>query len=403
MGGGGSFVVPTFQLTDYGQGGWNSQSDYKAVYHNGNTYIGWVASNGDVRIGTVPDSTGVMVNIFTLHAALEIDTHVSPSILVRDSDKRLMVFYSQHNGAALYMRISTNPESTSAWDAEVNLDSQIGGSQYTYPSVFQLLGRTNDPIVLMYRDRPGGGTDTALCYTSTTDHDASPTWSGQTIIVQETEMMYWKVLGETGPSGVRIDIALIDGHPVTDAPTKLYHMYGDATDWHKTDGTVILSGFPLGPTDMTEVYNGASGSAWIFNVAMDGSNPVIAYQAGTYQSGAEDTIYARWNGSAWVNTTIRSADGPAPVYVAGGSVVDEGDPRVAYVIGYDGAEWEAFRYETADSGATFGTPEQLTSGSAKPAHHAATVRNRGSLVKAIWLRGDVEENDFTLRIEGTTS
>lgn len=402
-GGGASFVLPPteVELTDFGDGGWNSQSDYKAAHYNGKTYFGWVATDGDVMIAAYDHATETVGTPFTLHAAFEDDLHVSPSILVRDSDKRIMVWYTRHNGTGLFMRISTNPEDVSSFAAEVNLDSSVTGAQYTYPSVFQLVDRLNDPIVVMYRERPGGGSGTALAYTASSN--GGTTWTTQTILNTSSLMRYWKVYGR----GNRIDVAMISGHPVTNAPTTIRHMWADNVNWHETDGTIITS-FPIDFADMTEVYDGADGSAWLQGISLDADDhPVILYKKGPYGQGDGDIMYAHWDGSAWDNTLVSNMGGTSAVeYAPGGAVLDDTNPTIVYACLYNEDVWDLYKFVTEDDGATF-ERTQITRNSFHDNLWPATIRDRADGLSALWLRGTAEGDleagaVYNLQVMGTS-
>lgn len=401
-GGGAATLLPpsTFDLTAIGEGGYNQQSDYKAVHYNGRTYFGWINTDGDVKIATYVNATGEVEDEFTLHAALELqELHPSPSILVRDSDHRIMVFYTRHNGAQLYMRISTNPEDTSAWGAEQNIDSQVGGSQYTYPTVFETLWNGDNTTFVWYRDRPGGGSDTALSYTFSIDNGT--TWDPNTAVMDETAQFYWKLYG----ADERIDVVCTNGHPTTNAPTKLYHMWNDSNDWMESDGTDITS-FPIPFADMTEIYDGSEGSAWVLGLTRNADDyPVVLYKTGTYGAGDWDLWRARWTGSAWDTQFVVNGGGPTDVvYAPGDAVLDQSDPDIVYAALYIDGQWEMNKLTTDDDGVTWNR-QQLTSNSTLTNLWPATVFNRAEL-KALWLYGTVTGTEpglaeFDLAIRGT--
>jgi hypothetical protein len=401
--GGGAGFTPapeTFALTASGQGGWNQQSDYKAVHYNGRTYFSWVASNGDAKIATYVHATQTVEDEFTLHATLLDDLHVSPSILVRSSDHRLVVAYTRHDDSFIAVRISTNPEDTSAWGSEVTLDSTLGGEGYTYPSILQ---RDSGTILLFYRDYISATDESFLTYTSSTDGGA--TWAAQKhLYVEGTRGSYWKVFGR----GERIDVVVIDGHPVTDAPTKMFHMWADETNWHDSDGTVLGS-LPHDTSDMTEIYDGSDGSAWVMNVALDADDhPVVCYWTGTYGQTDMDINYAHWNGSAWeLNLVTNTGGDGSTMYAPGGAVIDENDARYVYATVFDNGQLEAFKFTTEDDGATWSS-RQLTAGSSTGNFWPAVVRNAEDGLRAIWLRGEdpidnITSADFDLAIIGTSA
>ena len=111
-GGSGGFAPPASavtSLTAAPQGGWSWFEDPRAVAYNGYTYFGYVrGDNGDVAVVSVSPVGGVSAET-VLKAALEVDDHASPSFLVRDSDHKLMAFYSSHFDTTMRLRISSSP------------------------------------------------------------------------------------------------------------------------------------------------------------------------------------------------------------------------------------------------------------------------------------------------------
>lgn len=398
VGGTATFPAPpsSISLTSSPNGGWNQQSDHKAAYYNGKTYLAWVDSSGNVEIAAYDHSTETLSLIFTLHAALEADVHVSPSVLVRDSDKRIMVVYTKHDQNVFYARVSTNPEDVTAFATEQELDSVLGGTTYTYPTIFQQLGQAGDPVVVMYRDVQGITTGT-LAYTYTTDHDTSPTWQAQTDLYENPGFLsYWKASCD---GNIRIDVIATDGHPTTDAPTKLYHMYSSATDWHATDGST-LSGMPFGPSDLTEIDDGSHGSCWPMGVVANGGNPCAIYWRGTYGEGDMDIMYARWNGSAWVKNLVANVGASGSFYAPGGAVIDEQDPDIVYAALWNGERFAVYRMVSADNGATWSSTP-IDSGDTDDVVWPAVVLNGASELRVIWLSGTISDEDtFSLAIRG---
>ena len=118
-GGSGAFTPPPgpFVLTTAPAGGWTQIPEAHAIYYNGHTYFGYVnGANGNIEIRSYNHATGITSAATVMHAALDspADTHDAPGLLIRDSDKHIVASYSAHNGAALYVWISTNPEDISA-------------------------------------------------------------------------------------------------------------------------------------------------------------------------------------------------------------------------------------------------------------------------------------------------
>ena len=107
---GGAYAASPFSdftLTAAADGGWTWFTDPRAVYYNGKAYFGYVDNSGNICIRTYTHATATVSAETVLHAALQVDDHANPSILIRDSDKKLLVFYSSHDDTTMRLQIST--------------------------------------------------------------------------------------------------------------------------------------------------------------------------------------------------------------------------------------------------------------------------------------------------------
>ena len=98
-----AFIVATLWVTSYaldytlvGDAAWCWFADPRSVYYhnlNERTYYGWMTASGDVNVAQYDHATRE-TKYSTLRNNLEIDDHDNPSILIRASDRRVIVFYS---------------------------------------------------------------------------------------------------------------------------------------------------------------------------------------------------------------------------------------------------------------------------------------------------------------------
>jgi hypothetical protein len=287
----------------------------------------------------------------------------------------------------MYVRTATNPEDASAFDAKVNLASQLGSNYVTYPVPFQLLSETSDPIHLFWRDIPEGasGTET-LAFSKSTDGGA--TWAPQTVLFTPgSGIRSYRQIASNGLD--RIDFAVTDHHPA-DGATSLYHFYYTGGSYYKSDGTLITSSPPLTVADLTLVYDGSTERCWVWDIAYNVSgNPVIAFP--TFPStSAHRYRRARWTGSAWdIKTIIDNAgggiNGGGEPYYSGGMALDPDNPDVVWAsVGVGGGRWDIYRCGTSDGGATW-TTEALTS-SGKNVRPTA-VQNHAPNLQVVWMVG----------------
>jgi hypothetical protein len=374
-------TLAAFALTTAAAGGWSWFGDPRAVYYNGKTYFGYIrGDNGNVCIRSYDHVTEIVSAETVLHAALEIDDHDVPSIHVRPSDGRIVVWYSAHLGPAIYQRISTNPEDISAFGSETDLDASFGGSQYTYPSpVYTSSGTT---IWLFVRSHVAG----IAYWWYNASGNGGATWGSTT---QLHSVTYSKI-ASNGTD--RIDVAC-SNHPDAGA-TKIYHLYRQSAAWHKSDGTNMGTGIPFAGTDMTTVYDGGAKLVWIWDIAYksDG-NPVIVFVK--FESTTDHRyMYADWDGSTWTVTEIVAGGSyiatdlgfnASQVYYSGGVVLDHSDPTIVWAsVGVGGGVWEIRRLVTANAGASFSSSTLVSSGkNMRP----VSVRNHVPGLQALYMPG----------------
>lgn len=382
------YALPTARANGALPGAWSWFTNPRALYYNGKTYTGLIATLGDVTIHSIADST-YAAQSGLLHATLEADDHDNPSLLVRNSDKRLLAFYCQHNGATVYQRISTNPEDVTSWGTEASLDASfdLGGTHatYSYPNPVQLTGEANEPIYLFVRERTANG----IWYSKSTDGGA--TWPAiVNIIANGTERPYFHVV-KNGTD--RIDIICGDGHPTEVSSLSVYHCYYTGGNLYKSDGTLIgaIGSGPYTPaTHLTRVYNGATNFGWHWDIVIDGSGyPVIVYAQ--FQNSAVDQFYryARWTGSAWVDNQIVAAGTylyAGEIYYSGGICLDPANPNVVYLSRQVSSQWEIWKYTTANNGVSWDAGVAITSGSSVKNIRPYVPRGGGPLT-VMWLKG----------------
>lgn len=392
-GGTGGFALPTpveATITSSPEGGWQGLTESSAYWYNGKTYFGYVDSSGNVKINTYSDG-GVLGTAFTLHAALQVDWHVSPAVLVR-SDGRIFVAYSAHSGGAMYVRLSTNAEDISAWGSETNIDSQLGGFQYTYPILFESGGT----IHLFYRDDgPGGnGEPSKWSYSMSTD---GATWAAETIFYNQGTVNTYMAVDY---DGTRFDFAVTDGSADSENAS-VYHFYRVGSSYYKSDGTLISASLPLTPSSLTLVHSGASGGArYPASIAGNHGAPVITWPE--FTAGNEDWYYASsTSAGVWTAHNVVSDGASGAAWVEGGFALDHGDATTAWLSRSVSGHYQVFRYRTGDGGATF-TSVQI-SASASDDFYPFVPRNRGRLV-ALWLRGTASSStSYTLQIMGANA
>lgn len=366
-----------------------------AVYYNGQTFFGYVDNSGVIKARSFDHSTLSVSSAFNLHATGVEDHHADPWFLVRDSDKRLVVAYCGHNDSHLYVRISTNPEDATAWGSEADIDASVGGSLYTYPNLFQLLGEASDPIYLFCRDTPSG----SMTLMMTKSTDGGSTWSAKTKLWQGSGVgSYWRIYSNDND---RLDFIVSDGTDLGD-DASAYHFYYQGGSYHKTNGTAMGSP-PFGPADATKVYDGTGAGVRLpYGIVVTGGE-IIALLATWNGTGTLiDYRYTRYAAGTWTTHLMGSAGAEAD-FLEGGLALDPADPRNVYMGQYDGSEWHMFKWRTEDHGATWPSKNRLTY-SGGPHWDPIIPKNYAGELRVLWLEGPFalgSPYDYDLGINGS--
>jgi hypothetical protein len=335
-------------------------------------YAGWIQTDGSVIIASIDLNTGTVVQT-NLHAGFA-DTgggtpsndHASPGIAVRP-DGRIIVFYAQQAGSALYYQISTNPEDISSFGSELTVSGAGDIATYPHPhfigsTLFLIHSIGGEWRIITSTD--GGVSWGPLVMMQT----ASPNPGAYPIFVNNG--------GNTPGSATRIDWATSMAPDASGSGyaslSNLWHGYFDGMNFYTTAGAVICSfaslpvitspnvahgpgGVPI--ASMTEVYAyTTNGVCSVWDLGYDSSgNPVIVFDSfPLVQIGDTDTApasrwadhrynYAHWNGSAWTAVQITAAGGQIGSALSGeeggafggaysgGLALLQSDPTVVYL------------------------------------------------------------------------
>ena len=380
------------KVRSLGGGAWCWFADPRGVHHEGTynrTYVGWLDRQGDVKMASYDHNTRLRTTV-VLHWALGVDDHNNPSLHVLP-DGRLMVFYSEHNGDAMYYRISTRPEDITSWGRERTvptntIKSSTGSNRgYTYPNPVQLSEESNR-LWLFWR----GGSSWP---TFSTSRDGGNTWStARNWVSYPHHRPYIKF--STNKRN-KIHFAFTQGHPSAINTNIYYARYNSNGYLYRANGTRIksTSQLPLSPSEADKVYDTDS-KAWIHDIAYDSSGrPIIAFAA-IDSSGQHHYRYARWTGTSWkwyrVTPAGRSiADSGREPYYSGGITLDHENPSVVYLSRQVNGMFEVETWRTPDGGATW-TREAVTSGSS--VENVRPISPRGLLafdddMSVMWMRG----------------
>ena len=360
-------------------GAWCWFQDPRAVRYVGvhdRTYIGFADRSGNIAIIAYDHTTKRELSAAILHPALETDDHAAPAILI--SEGYILVFYSAHNGANLYMRKSVKPEDISEWEDE----KVIATGSITYPNpVKTSTGR----IYVFYRQ--GNSNDGDLYYIYSDDEGNS--WSSPTQLVDwGSDCSYFKIAAKNNE--IHVAITTAEGGE-TNPHYNIYYFYSDdgGITWKKRDGSVLT--LPITPSTAELVYETpANSNSWVWDIAIDDEgNPWIVF-ADELETDNHKYKCARWTGSEWQITLIANSNygGLYSIegFYSGGVYLNHDDPSIVYCAIYTNGNFEIQKFKF--NGETWSKIEDITSGGNKWNIRPVHVRSAHPELEVVWMWGD---------------
>jgi len=293
----------------------------------------WIGTTRDTVGGTTQHITefNIQTRTYTtvqVGTVFQKDDHNQVQILIRNSDKRLIAFYVEHNGSAIRWKISINPLDGLSWGAEkavnpVSLYSYISPYQTSDGKIFIFFRANSTPAVWYYMKSTDGG----------------ETFSGLQQIYNNGSTQAYLISTQDGD---KIHFTASNGHPqhISEGLIHSYHFYFDmqTETTHKTDGATIT--MPLTPSALSVVHLVTGNDAsWILDVAVKNGQPRIIFAF--YTDGMSVNLihkslyYSEWNGTAWT-TAIKISDTMEGYIETDGSIQE---------MGYTGAS----RFNTSNS------------------------------------------------------
>ena len=396
--GGSSFapapVASVFSLATTGF--WNDISEPRAYHYNGKTYLAWVTDLAHIWVAEYVHATDTLSTPYDLGAVTAASgvIHVSPSIIVRSSDRKIVVAAVSEGGSnqpAVW--VSTNAEDATAFGSATLFGS---AGNHSYLSLTQMSSATNDPIhawTMRY-----DGSKYQLGYHASTDGGA--TWGSFTAVVNPsaTDALYWRI-GTDWETIVHIFVTNTNREDAN--PSSVYHLTYDGTTFKTSDGTGMGSP-PFTATTATLIQDTTYGPARCDGWAIDGSGKpaalILSYDAANTRTTARA---ARWTGSAWQVDAVGHSGGliASNRFISSGGMAKD-DKNVIYLSEKVGSFFEMHRYTSADDGATW-TPEQLTSSSSEDHAMPDTPANAGAGLQAIWGLGTyTSDSNFDFVVQG---
>ncbi|RXZ84682.1 hypothetical protein EBB07_01285 [Paenibacillaceae bacterium] len=382
----------TNQLTP--DGAWCFFADPRALYYAGQykrTYVSWLTSYGDVRIGFY-DHEHEYSESFLVKAALQRDDHANPTLHI-DADGRVTIFYSAHNGNAMYYRTTAQPETLATLSSERQLPVNTeGGKGYTYPNPVYL--KQEKRLYLFWR---GGNFKPAF---STTNDLENNDWSAARTLIDDRGQRPYIRFASNGEDA--IDFACTDGHPNEEAYNSIYYARYSNGSIYRADGTKVKSAsdLPLRLEEIDKVFDGPAcqRSAWIWDVAVNKDNhPVLVYAVFVTP---EDHryYYSQWDGAQWQTNEITAAGSWFPQtaanavereqFYSGGLILNHADPSIVYLSRQVDGQFEIECWQTADVGKSWETAPVTASSAALQIRPFLSRHAAGSPSLLLWMSGE---------------
>ncbi|MEX1307796.1 MAG: BNR-4 repeat-containing protein [Eubacteriales bacterium] len=355
--------------------GWSWHQRPLAVHFAGQedkTYFGTIAADGRVQVRSYDHNTGETVT--TTVAIIDAsegggDDHNSPSLLVRSSDARVMVFWTGHFGQTISYAISENPEDISSFGEIKTLENPAENYSYTQPVE---LTKENKIYLFTRRQQDASGVR-AWDINVSTDN-------GETFTREENPLWYQDDVNspyaEIYSNGVdtihflRSDWMKDEYSFVRKYLTYCYYRDGA---FYKANGEKIVDYEDLPITDRGEldmIVDSKPWSDYVFSkdIAEDENGyPVCVYTTMDKKEVCE-YWYARWNGEEWMTTKIVTAGKDIaniktqPAY-DGGIVLNYANVNEVYLsreITLDSKQFEIEKWVTKDDGLTWELYEKIT-------------------------------------------
>lgn len=390
-GGTGGFTVPQPAVLNTAvNGSWNDINDPKAVTYNGKTYFVSVQDDGDIHCSSIDHATHAVVTslVGSGFSSPSGNIHNSIALLVRSSDKRILIVECAEGSSSFFVNVSTNPESVASFGTAYQI--LTGGPGYTYVSLCEL---TAEGAIYLWTTMEDGAT-AKLSYSKSLDNGA--TWSAMTKVVSPTAST--RTYRRIGHTASRIDIFTTNTDRSVANPSSVYHLYMTGGLFYKSDGTQITASQPFAASQGTLVqdttYGRARPTGWGYDLA---GNPAVVIHARDLAADTQPELVrvGRYTGS-WTSYSVASSN-----VLMDSSGMVKNDPNVLYVPRGVSGILEMFRYVSTDAGATW-TGTQLTSSSAEN-HASADTPLNPSAVRAIWGNGTYTGPGFNLTVIAYTT
>ncbi|WZL88331.1 BNR-4 repeat-containing protein [Salinimicrobium sp. 3283s] len=368
----------------------------------------WIGSTKDIAEGTTQHITeyDITEDTYTttrVGTVFEKDDHNQVQIVIRSSDKRLLVFYSEHVGNSLRYRISTNPLDSSSFGEEKLVP---GGDAYkfSYPSPYQA---SNGDIFVFWRFTPPS-IEEEWYYAKSTD--GGETWN-TSVKLYATGYRAYLVSSQDGD---KIHFFGNNGHPEinNDLNINCYHFSFDLTTETAYNSVGTSIALPVTPPFATQVNSAVrNDTSWILDVTTKNNLPRVLFVF--YPQGRANDFLTKelwlsvFNGTEWINTLITTTlsgyiEDDASVQESaypGASRFDSTNPDIIFMPKEVNGILEIFKVDISVSPIYF---EQLTFDS--EVHNWRPISVPSPVNNLLWLKNNDYNmwNDYDISLQTKT-
>ena len=357
-----------------------------AVYHAGSTYVTWVDAQGQVGVTRMRHDDGKVENVVV--GETEINDHTLPSILIREPDHRVVLFWTLHNGDHVFWRISAAPGDISSFGPTYSFPAP--SSCYTQP--VQLMGKGEEGrVYLFYRSRNR--------WLYRCSQDGAETF-GEPVELLANYAPRRPRIQVVGDGDRRIHIQ--DGA----AYEGIWHLYYEAGAVYRSDGSLIrpVEDLPVRHRDeLTLVYDHTlpgNHDTRGCDLALDAAGrPYSTFTIRVDHHRDHRFGYARWTGEQWVHFEVGPAGGSVKdsgFPMSGGIYLNHDNPSVVYTAReVRPKEWEIFVLETVDGGESWEERTHIPGRTGSRNFRPIYVRNHarakpGTAVEIVWNAGEMD-------------
>ncbi len=368
-----------------------------AVYDAVSNQTFWTYMNaaGDACVRSYDHATQTASAATTLRATLEPgDSHAQPCIALRP-DRKLVVIYSEHNGAAIYQRISSAAADISAFAAETNIATALGKTfQNTYPQQFVL----DDGLLLVFREAPGGVDHAGQIWAYALSTDYGGTWPAATSFLQEPSPHGSYTIGSKTTSN-RVDFLACTRSPFgTDPGGELRHFYYTAGAFYTTEGAEITATLPFDTSVMTTVFPSNATQRADPGMAAFGTDNKLRVAFRVFEDDSPEDCHYYWGifDGIWQTQEIAEAGVNSQTATC---VLEPGNPSSVWWTGDDGSGVAQVHRSTTADGLAW-VHRQITDSAAEQSLLAAILDAPADLkvmwnaFAGGWTRNDTVAADF---------